>query len=184
MRLVSTMDPSHLILHTSKRWDFRMRSLFLGILRKEFTYWTDIIACIVLYVCLVSFCYDTLVLMTNCPQKTLRTWVRQVDQGTPTDQPASHMLHCLDALRQDVQCYADDTPRYTGFQEPGRSGTHQIRKCRDWNQMETWAQQHTACWRYMPELEREGRSILEEFRYCPEGSPYKETMERYFTSVG
>jgi hypothetical protein len=135
-------------------------------------------------VCLVSFCYDTLVLMTNCPQKTLRTWVRQVDQGTPTDQPASHMLHCLDALRQDVQCYADDTPRYTGFQEPGRSGTHQIRKCRDWNQMETWAQQHTACWRYMPELEREGRSILEEFRYCPEGSPYKETMERYFTSVG
>lgn len=49
--------------------------------------------------------------------------------------------------------------------------------------MEIWAQQHNAYWRYMPELEGEGRSILEEFGFCPEGSPYKEMMEKYFRNV-
>jgi hypothetical protein len=101
-------------------------------------------------------------------QKTIRTYIRQVDQGLPTDQPAHHMLHCLDALRQDVECYADDTPRYTGFQGQGRSGTGQVRQCRDWGRLEAWAQQHTACWHYLPELEKDGKTSLEEFKFCPQ----------------
>ena len=99
-------------------------------------------------------------------------------QDGPHDR-SDHVLHCLDALRQDVLCYADDTPRYTGLQAAGHSGTGQIRHCKDWNQMESWAQQHTACWRYL-HGDEPGREVMEEFKFCPEGSPYIEQMRKMF----
>ncbi|KFY65020.1 hypothetical protein V496_02867 [Pseudogymnoascus sp. VKM F-4515 (FW-2607)] len=45
--------------------------------------------------------------------KTIREWIAQKDRGGTPSEPVEHMFHCLDALRQDIQCYADDTPRYT-----------------------------------------------------------------------
>lgn len=78
-----------------------------------------------------------------------------------------HIMHCLDSLRQDVICQADDTPRFTG-QVPSRSGIGQRRQCRDWQKLEAWAKDHTACHRHI----KISDSVLERFQFCPEGSSY------------
>lgn len=112
-------------------------------------------------------------------QKTIRQVVLEFDRGLPRSEPTKHLLHCLDALRQDVICYADDTPRYTGLQPPGRSGTGQVRQCKDWNQLEAWAQQHTACWRYI-NPHNHSFDTLERHKFCPDGSPYLEKVRQVF----
>ena len=112
-------------------------------------------------------------------QKTIRQVVLEFDRGLSRSESTEHVLHCLDALRQDIMCYADDTPRYTGYQESGRSGTGQLRTCRDWSQLEHWAQQHTACWRYIHPHDPTFPS-LERHKFCPEGSPYLEKVKKTF----
>ncbi|KAL8688493.1 MAG: hypothetical protein Q9218_005612 [Villophora microphyllina] len=57
--------------------------------------------------------------------KTVRQLVLEFDRGLDQSEPTEHILHCLDALRQDIICYADDTPRYTGLQPQGRSDSVQ-----------------------------------------------------------
>lgn len=111
--------------------------------------------------------------------KTIRNGVLEFDRGIERSEPTAHLLHCLDALRQDVLCYADDTPRYTGLQPEGRSGTGQIRQCRDWKQLEAWAQAHTACWRYIRPHDPEFDS-LERHKFCPDGSPYIARVKEVF----
>ena len=72
-----------------------------------------------------------------------------MQQGFQLTAPVYHSYHCLDALRMEVLCNADDTPRYTGMnQENKASGTGQSRMCRDWSQLESWATTNSACWRY------------------------------------
>ena len=103
----------------------------------------------------------------------------QFDRGLERSEPTEHILHCLDALRQDTLCYADDTPRYTGFQASGRSGTGQARQCRDWSELELWAQSHTACWRYINPHDPNFDS-LQRHTFCPAGSPYIEKVKAVF----
>ena len=82
----------------------------------------------------------------------------------------THVNHCLDAIRQDIICNADDTPRYTGFVNgPPSSGLGQIHMCRDWERLEQWAQEHSACYRYAPVETPEGIP-LESFKHCRDGS--------------
>jgi len=111
--------------------------------------------------------------------KTIREAVLEFDQGLDRSEPTEHILHCLDALRQDILCYADDTPRYTGSQPKGRSGTGQIRQCRSWSQLEAWAKQHTACWRYTNPHDPTFNP-LERHKFCPEGSPYIAKVKEFF----
>ena len=78
----------------------------------------------------------------------------------------SYHLHCLNAFREDIICNADDTPRYTGLDQPtGFSGFGQIRQCRNWIRLEEWAKEHTACWPEVnytpPTVDRLGR-----YNYC------------------
>ncbi|KAL4981903.1 hypothetical protein BDW68DRAFT_195936 [Aspergillus falconensis] len=56
-----------------------------------------------------------------------------------------HINHCYDALRQSIQCRADDTPLYIPYRSK-RTGDGQLRRCRDWNALTVWAKRHTACW--------------------------------------
>lgn len=97
-------------------------------------------------------------------------------QGTKQLRPFGHILHCLDALRQDVICDADDTPRYTTSTDDKRTGEGQVRQCRDWSKLETWAQSQTACFRYINETDDLFPNI-ERFRFCPAGSPYRQAAE-------
>ncbi|MCJ1437276.1 hypothetical protein MMC27_006662 [Xylographa pallens] len=112
----------------------------------------------------------------------IRRAVRAYHAGLPLPVSLYHVYHCLDALRQEVLCDADDTPRYTGMGQADKSSaTYQIRQCRDWNQMKAWADSHSACWRYADE-QHEPTNRLEQYRFCPDGSPYNTKIEDYFNN--
>ncbi|KAJ5375401.1 hypothetical protein N7517_007407 [Penicillium concentricum] len=81
-----------------------------------------------------------------------------------------HIAHCLDALRRQMLCDADDTPRATERRAEVVSGIGQHRVCRDWGKLERWAKAHTACYK---RPEKPGDEVgLKRFMHCPEGSGY------------
>ncbi|KAH8719545.1 hypothetical protein GQ44DRAFT_623299, partial [Phaeosphaeriaceae sp. PMI808] len=79
----------------------------------------------------------------------------------------THILHCLDELRRDVICHADDTPRYAGLQDPPGTGKGQVKMCRDWNALQAWALENTACFRHEDEV---ADRMINRFKFCPNGS--------------
>ena len=81
-----------------------------------------------------------------------------------------HISHCMDALRRQILCDADDTPRATERRAEVVSGVRQHRMCRSWKALEEFARGHTACYR-RPERP-DGKPIIERFKHCPEGSGY------------
>ncbi|MCJ1236443.1 hypothetical protein MMC14_004424 [Varicellaria rhodocarpa] len=106
---------------------------------------------------------------------TLRTAILEYHtQAVKQSSPHLHVIHCLNVLRDEIMCDADDTPRYTGFQPHKSSGLGQFRMCRDWSQLEQWAEDHTACWRHIGDISEPGFRELERYRFCPAGSPYEE----------
>ncbi|RAK77476.1 uncharacterized protein BO72DRAFT_496141 [Aspergillus fijiensis CBS 313.89] len=87
--------------------------------------------------------------------RTLFRYAWTADRGLLQRIAFSHVLHCLDQLRQDVICNADDTPRYAGHPRPGDppgTGAGQVRLCRDWAQLERWARERTACFKHEDEV--------------------------------
>ncbi|KAJ5822854.1 hypothetical protein N7447_005194 [Penicillium robsamsonii] len=81
-----------------------------------------------------------------------------------------HIAHCLDALRRQTLCDADDTPRATERRAEVVSGLGQHRVCRNWGELENWAKAHTACYK---RPEKPGDEVgLKRFMHCPEGSGY------------
>ena len=99
-------------------------------------------------------------------QRTLFRHIMYADQGLPQHIALSHALHCLDQLRQDVICNADDTPRYAGFQDPPGTGSGQVRMCRDWRKLEQWALERTACFKHEDEVPG---PMIDRFKSCPDG---------------
>ncbi|KAF2443202.1 hypothetical protein P171DRAFT_57618 [Karstenula rhodostoma CBS 690.94] len=94
----------------------------------------------------------------------------------------SHLFHCLDGLRQDVMCTADDTPMPALVAH--HVGDGQLRKCRDWNKLTAWATRpdQQACHDF--DDYREATNTLEVFGHCPQDSPYRPVMEAYFEYHG
>lgn len=89
-----------------------------------------------------------------------------------------HGFHCLDQLRQDTICHADDTPRYTGEDQGNQSsGFHQQRTCRDFSKLERWAEERTACYRF---LDNSVYDTLDRHKFCPEGSPYNDVIQQLY----
>ncbi|KAF1961851.1 hypothetical protein CC80DRAFT_401051 [Byssothecium circinans] len=119
--------------------------------------------------------------------KTIRTALTEFHHSSTQSSLWGHIQHCLLVLRDKVVCNADDVPRYTGFQNNQASGQGQYRMCRDFSKLEDWALQHTrnellthyctACWRHIGEIRDPGFRELVRYRFCPEGSPYKEMSE-------
>ncbi|KAF2197264.1 hypothetical protein GQ43DRAFT_216034 [Delitschia confertaspora ATCC 74209] len=93
-----------------------------------------------------------------------------------------HVFHCLDGLRQDIMCTADDTPMPAA--SPGVVGDGQLRLCRDWDKMVAWATRpdNHACHKF--DDYREAINTLELFAFCPHDSPYYSTMKSYFEIHG
>ena len=93
-----------------------------------------------------------------------------------------HLFHCLDGLRQDVMCVADDTPMPAA--KTHHIGDGQIRLCRDWNKLLAWSMQpkQNACHKF--DDYREVTNTLELFAFCPPDSPYYPVMESYFQIHG
>ncbi|KAI4246696.1 MAG: hypothetical protein LQ352_006317, partial [Teloschistes flavicans] len=114
--------------------------------------------------------------------KAMRRSFLDLREGQPLGYSWEHNMHCFESLREDILCTADDTPRYTSFDHPGRSGVGQSRLCRDWDQLSAWAREHTSCWRYINGTDPNIDTLLR-YRYCPPGSPYTEAIRAVFGDV-
>ena len=98
--------------------------------------------------------------------------------------PTEHFYHCLDTLRQDLMCLADDTPMPTPY-AIHHVGNGQIRQCRDWRRLVEWTQEpeRHACYRMLDDY-RKVPHTLEQFAYCHEGSEYAPIAKKYFEDNG
>lgn len=104
-------------------------------------------------------------------QRSLSEFRRGVGVGRQSRAP-HHVDHCLDALRRQVLCDADDTPRATERRPEVVSGVLQHRMCRRWGDLVAFARRHTACYRRPEDPDADQGSRLERFKHCPEGSGY------------
>ena len=100
----------------------------------------------------------------------------QFHLDSPPTYSIYHNMHCLDALREDTICHADDTPRYTTNTSESVSGVGQNRQCRDWNKLEVWVKQFESCWRYLDES-ADRRPQLERYLFCAKDSQYYKRMK-------
>jgi len=105
--------------------------------------------------------------------KSIHRTITQFRNNLPQTEKIPHVNHCLDALRRQVICDADDTPRVTTVVDSPNSGVGQIRQCKSWEKLEEWAAERTACFRY----NSSSPHFINNFKNCPEGSPYIETMK-------
>ena len=76
-------------------------------------------------------------------------------------------------------CQADDTPRWSSNDDKPENGMGQHRQCRDWNKLATWAQENTACYRYLNESAND-LNQMERFKFCPPESSYMPKVRKYF----
>ena len=97
--------------------------------------------------------------------------MQEYRRGEQQSRRWGHVSHCFDALRRQVLCDADDTPRAVQRELDGVSGVGQYRQCRDWGRLEKWAKQHTACYK-RPDRPLEGMRNIEKYKFCPKGSGY------------
>ncbi|KAL8828088.1 MAG: hypothetical protein Q9170_006754 [Blastenia crenularia] len=102
----------------------------------------------------------------------------ELSAGLSTTYPMPHVMHCLDVLRDDVICHADDTPRYTTTTQKPESGMGQIRQCRDWSKLEKWASNFSGCWRYLDAKHDESSEIWR-WTYCPKGTPWHDRARKW-----
>ncbi|KAL8882370.1 MAG: hypothetical protein Q9192_007594 [Flavoplaca navasiana] len=113
----------------------------------------------------------------HCLHSIQRSFTELAD-GIPPTYPMPHVMHCLDVLRDDVLCHADDTPRYTTTTQKPESGMGQMRQCRDWSKLEEWAKKYSGCWRYLDAKHDESSEIWR-WTFCPEGSPWFERVRKW-----
>ncbi|TVY44873.1 Phenylalanine aminomutase (L-beta-phenylalanine forming), partial [Lachnellula subtilissima] len=82
----------------------------------------------------------------------LRQSVLESHTGRNQSIELGHLSHCLNVLREDMFCYPDDTPRYTGRLHSQADSKHpaagidQNRKCRDFDKLFEWSNEHSACY--------------------------------------
>jgi Mycotoxin biosynthesis protein UstYa len=78
---------------------------------------------------------------------TIRDTVEELLEGKVENRTHAvhHINHCYDALRQAIICRADDTPLYVPL-DTFFAGDGQQRRCRNWNTLQEWVIQHTACY--------------------------------------
>jgi len=103
------------------------------------------------------------------------------DDKQATRVPIDHVIHCLDAMRKDVMCYADDTPRPRRYRANSTAAIKvagEPRQCRDWSALERWAKERTAC--FQPGNAVPGDMLRSQMRFCPDNSPYMPAVRAYF----
>lgn len=105
-------------------------------------------------------------------------------RGSDQVVPALHFYHCLDTLRQDLMCLADDTPMPT-INAVHQIGNGQVRQCRDWEKLIAWTQEpeRHACYRMLDDYRKVPHS-LEQFAFCDRNSRYFPVAEKYFAEHG
>ena len=97
-------------------------------------------------------------------QQIIHLAITERHLGKPQTTPLTHITHCLDDLRQDILCHADDTPRWTANNSNPESGIGQNRQCRDWAELHMWAHKNSACKRRL--VRGEDIDQIERFKFC------------------
>lgn len=110
-------------------------------------------------------------------QRLIYTSISSYRASTPQKTAFAHVLHCLDSLRQDVICNADDSPRYL-TNNGSHSGESQVRFCRNFSKLNDWAKEHDACFRQQHDL-ADDMPVIEKYKYCKN----EEAKERYIDRV-
>jgi len=113
----------------------------------------------------------------HCLRKIQR-WVTLAYHNASQLDNYQHVVHCMDMLRQDIICNADDTPLYTSPTILKDAGQGQVRMCRSWDQLTTWAQRQTDCYAMINETQGVD-TIWARYRYCNKNSPYYDRMKQY-----
>jgi len=84
------------------------------------------------------------------------------------------MVHCLDALRQDVICAANDDLLYIREDHSYPIGHGHMRRCKDFSKLEEWIIEHDACYTFgkisPPYYERQ------RWTHCAQNSSYLPKM--------
>ncbi|KAG9230528.1 hypothetical protein BJ875DRAFT_487885 [Amylocarpus encephaloides] len=116
----------------------------------------------------------------HCLKNIYRAFM-EYQESLPQSIAPEHIHHCLDQIRSDVICHADDTPRVTTSDMRPVTAECQIRTCRNWEALNAWTLANPACYRYGdPEVEDEKESQIERMKFCPEGTPELEVVRKYF----
>jgi len=113
--------------------------------------------------------------------KVIREWELGIPQNASVIIP-NHIYHCLDAIRQDVECQADDMPMpYLDVYGEG-----QVRQCRNFTKLVEWATtpERDPCYRRGHESYRFTKHKLEMYAHCPVDSPYYPIAKEYFEKHG
>lgn len=108
--------------------------------------------------------------------------MRNHELGNPIKHnPDYHVYHCLDTLRQDLMCAADDTPMAM-MNSKGNVGEGQVRMCRNFDQLVAWTKEgdRNACYHRIAEHPELSERIPEKYAFCEKESPYYSTMHAYF----
>ena len=59
------------------------------------------------------------------------------------------------------------------------TGEGQTRACRDWNKLEEWTRDNSACFAYINET-HDVTDKMEQFKYCPRDSKFAPAMRAHF----
>ena len=107
-----------------------------------------------------------------------------IESGKTPNIRFGHIRHCLDSLRQEIICHADDSPM-PGVGRPNAAGYGVERTCRSIEKLKEWSQapERNACFRQLSDF-RPVPYDIERFAYCAEDSEYRPTMEAYFEKWG
>jgi hypothetical protein len=112
--------------------------------------------------------------------KYMRKAFMDFEAGNEAIVASAHVYHCLDSLRQDIMCKADDTPMPSP-QIHDSVGDNQVLQCRDLSKVIEWATapERGACYQagndFRPVLHN-----LERHSHCPVDSPYYPVVEEYY----
>ena len=117
--------------------------------------------------------------------KNLHRLLYDFHHGRPPSRKIPHAMHCLDRLRKETLCYADDSILATPpirHEDPGPRG--QTRVCKNWDALVAWAKPRNACYGHVTDDDSfyMEHSEVDRYRFCPPDSPYRETMEKYFAT--
>ncbi|KAF4635678.1 hypothetical protein G7Y89_g2405 [Cudoniella acicularis] len=117
--------------------------------------------------------------------KSMRKAYIEYERGLTPTIHAGHFHHCIDALRQDVLCYADDTPMPM-HDFPNKVGNNQIRTCRNFDRLIEWTREpeRHACYHRWSDYKGMPKNKLEMFAFCDKDSEYHPLMKAYFEKFG
>jgi len=115
----------------------------------------------------------------HCLKKLYRR-ITEDEKDLPRSSSSEHLVHCIDALRQDVVCIADDNLRWNDGTSLKADGEGQIRQCKDFSKLEEWAlaPERNSCFRR--ELVEDNLDYYQHFRQCPPDSPFFDKMRQHF----